>query len=840
VDRSLPALIHPRQTGGTRRPAGPLSLQLAGVWLLGDEGSATGHRGAAAPRWPSRDEPVGLAPGVRLLGPYASSGLHGEHFLAERGDGQVVHLSRLLHLVVSEVDGRRSGTEVADRVSARFGRQLTPDGVEYLVEHKLGPAGLIAPVGAVAPPPTAQPLLALRLRRTLLPARPTGWVADLLAPLYHPPVVAVLLGSFVAVEIAVFRSGRVLPALGQVLVMTGALVAVLGLLLLSGLFHECGHAAACAYSGARPGKIGVGLYLVVPAFYTDVTAAYQLNRTGRLRTDLGGLYFNTIVVLGLAVSYLVVPTPALLVAILLVNLEMLQQLLPIVRLDGYFILSDLIGIPDLFGRIGPVLSSLLPGRPTHPRAAQLRPHARAVLTGWVLVVVPLLVGGLVVATVRLPVLVQTSWHAVEANWASLQASRHAGNAAGVLLAGVAVVLLVLPMVGLMLLYENLARTGVRSARGLIRRHHQGRSAVQPDDAPLAAPVPVDPDVPLTAAAFTEAELVGARGGDPPAGGWRRAAWKVSGGRWDPGPSEAQRREAELLDRIRVPVRGCRRIVVLSRKGGAGKTTTALMLGHTFATYRGDRVVALDANPDAGSLAYRVRRESAATATTLLSDDSMTARYCDIRAYTSQSMESRLEVLASDDDPRISRALGEQAYRRILGLLDRHYQLVVVDTGTGILDSSVQGLISEADQIVLVMPPALDGVRVAAATLDWLDEHGCSALVRRGVAVINAVRDERVIRLDRVEDHFGRRCAGVVRVPWDPTLQAGGHTKLGELRPATRQAYLRLAALAADDFGRPGPRPRTLPAVGAAARINGHRPIDPTPASTRPSQDGADV
>jgi putative peptide zinc metalloprotease protein len=782
---------------------------------------------------------VGLAPGVRLLGPYASSGLRGQHFLAERADGQVVHLSRLLHLVVSEVDGRRSGTEVAERVSARYGRQLTADGVDYLVEHKLGPAGLIAPVGSTAPPPTAQPLLALRLRRTLLPARPTGWVADLLAPLYYPLVVAILLGAFTAVEIAVSRSGRILPALHEVLVRPGALVAVLGLLLLSGLFHECGHAAACAYSGARPGKIGVGLYLVLPAFYTDVTSAYRLDRTGRLRTDLGGLYFNAIVVLGLAVSYLAVPEPALLVAIALVNLEMLQQLLPIVRLDGYFILSDLIGIPDLFGRIGPVLSSLLPGRPTHPRAAQLRPYARAVVTGWVLIVVPLLVGGLVVVTVRLPVLVRTSWGAIEANWTSVQFARHAGSPTGVLLAGIAIVLLVLPMVGLVLLYENLARTGVRTARGLVR-HHQGRSAVAPDDAPLAEAVPADPDAPLTAAAFTEAEMVGSRYTDPPAGGWRRAAWKVSGGRWDPGPSEAQRREAELLDRIRVPVRGCRRIVVLSRKGGAGKTTTALMLGHTFATYRGDRVVALDANPDAGSLAYRVRRESAATATTLLSDDSMTARYCDIRSYTSQSMETRLEVLASDDDPRISRALGEDAYRRILGLLDRHYQLVVVDTGTGILDSSVQGLISEADQIVLVMPPALDGVRVAAATLDWLDEHGCSALVRRGVAVVNAVRDERVIRLDRVEDHFARRCAGVVRVPWDPTLQAGGHTKLGELRSATRQAYLQLAGLVADDFGRPGPRPRTLPAVADSERVNGHRPIDPTPANTRPSQDGADV
>ena len=799
----------------------------------------TGRRGAPAPRWPTHDEPIGLAPGVRLLGPYASSGLRGQHFLAERADGQVVHLSRLLHLVVSEADGRRSGAEVAERVSARYGRQLTPDGVDYLVENKLGPAGLIAPVGATAPPRTAEPLLALRLRRTLLPARPTGWVADLLAPLYHPLVVAILLGAFAAVEVAVFHSGRILPALHQVLVMPGALVAVLGLLLLSGLFHECGHAAACAYSGSRPGKIGVGIYLVMPAFYTDVTSAYQLDRTGRLRTDLGGLYFNSIVVLGLAASYAAVPAPALLVAILLVNLEMLQQLLPIVRLDGYFILSDLIGVPDLFGRIGPVLSGLLPGRPTHARAAQLRPYARAVLTGWVLIVVPLLVGGLVLATVRLPTLLETTWHAIDADWASLQSARRAGSASGVLLAAIAIVVLALPMVGLVLLYENLARTGLRSARGLVSRHHQGRPAVPPDDAPLAEVAPTDPDAPLTAAAFTEAEMVRGHGTDPPAGGWRRAAWKVSGGRWDPGPSEAERREAEQLDRIRLPVRGCRRIVVLSRKGGAGKTTTALMLGHTFASYRGDRVVALDANPDAGSLAYRVRRESAATATTLLADDSMTARYCDIRSYTSQAMETRLEVLASDDDPRISRALGEDAYRRILGLLDRHYQLVVIDTGTGILDSSVQGLVSEADQIVLVMPPALDGVRVAAATLDWLDEHGCSALVRRGIAVVNAVRDERVIRLDKVEDHFSRRCAGVVRVPWDPTLQAGGHTRLGELRPATRQAYQQLAALVADDFGRPGPRPRTLPAVGGAAGLNGHRHADPAGFS-RPSQEGADV
>jgi putative peptide zinc metalloprotease protein len=736
------------------------------------------------------------------------------------------------------MDGHRSGPDVAERVSAEYGRQLTADGLGYLVEHKLGPAGLVAPAGAEGPPPPTQaPLLSLRLRRTLLPAGATGRVADLFSPLYFPPVVGAVLASFAVVDVTVLRSGKVLPALQHVLSTPAALVSVLGLLLLSAVFHECGHAAACARSGARPGGIGVGLYLVMPAFYTDVTSAYRLGRGGRLCTDLGGLYFNAIAVLGLAAGYAATSEPALLVAIALVNLEMLQQLLPIVRLDGYFILSDLIGVPDLFGRIGPVLSSLVPGRPTHPRAAQLRPYARAVVTGWVVVVVPLLIGSLVLITVRLPALLRTTGNAITADWASLQGAWRTGSPSGVLLAATAILLLALPMLGLFLLYENLARRGLRAAVHLGRRQIRGaamKPADPPPEGPVAEAAPSDPGVPLTAAAFTEAEMVASGGADPPAGGWRRAVWQVSGGRWDPGPSEAERRERELIDRIRAPVAGCRRIVVLSRKGGAGKTTTALMLGHSFATHRGDRVVALDANPDAGSLAYRVRRESAASATTLLADDSMTGRYCDIRGYTSQSIDTRLEVIASDDDPRISRALGEEAYRRILGLLDRHYQLIVVDTGTGILDSSVQGLIAEADQIVLVMPPALDGVRVAAATLDWLDEHGCSALVRRGVAVVNGIRDERAVRLDRVEDHFSRRCAGVVRVPWDPTLQAGGHSRLGDLRPATQRAYLQLAALVAGDFDRAGARPRALLTSELSDGLpirNGHPIL---------SQDGADV
>ena len=168
------------------------------------------------------------------------------------------------------------------------------------------------------------------------------------------------------------------------------LLLVIGLGLLSMLFHECGHAAACRYGGARPGVIGVGFYVMYPALYTNVTDSYRLGRAGRVRTDLGGVYFNGIFALALVATYLAIGYPALLVAVMLVHLEILQQLLPTLRLDGYFIVADLVGVPDLFGRITPILRSMIPGRRLDPRVRNLKRSARVAVTVWVLLAVPFL------------------------------------------------------------------------------------------------------------------------------------------------------------------------------------------------------------------------------------------------------------------------------------------------------------------------------------------------------------------------------------------------------------------------------------------------------------------
>jgi len=301
----------------------------------------------------------------------------------------------------------------------------------------------------------------------------------------------------------------------------------------------------------------------------------------------------------------------------------------------------------------------------------------------------------------------------------------------------------------------------------------------------------------TAADFT-AERYLRRESVPPRDGWRRFIYWLTGGRINFGPGPAERAEHQLIARAKGRVAGCRSIAVISRKGGVGKTTTTLMLGHTFASLRGDRVVALDGNPDAGSLGYRVKRETAATVTNLLADEQEIIRYADIRAYTNQA-STRLEVVASDDDPRITTALGEEDYRRAIALLERHYNLILMDTGTGVLESATKGILQLADQIVVVMSPSLDSARTAASTLDWLNENGHADLVRNAVAVINAVREEGLVEVGKIADHFQERCRAVVQVPWDPHLSAGAVTQVGRLRPVTRRAYLEVAAAVADGF-----------------------------------------
>lgn len=288
--------------------------------------------------------------------------------------------------------------------------------------------------------------------------------------------------------------------------------------------------------------------------------------------------------------------------------------------------------------------------------------------------------------------------------------------------------------------------------------------------------------------------------EEPRSGWRRALYKASFGGINPGISKEQSQRNALVDRVRTPVRGCHKIAVVSLKGGIGKTTTTSCLGLTLAHYRGDRVVALDANPDAGTLAERLTGVTDVSVRTLLDNLDQIHSFTDISQY--MSLAGRLQVLASDQDAEISDAFDADQYNQVTDLLARYYNVILTDSGTGMLHSAMRGTLEQANSLVVVGAPSVDGSSRASKTLDWLIAHGYGELVTSSVAVISSVRKRSAaVDMNVLRAHFSARCREVVEIPYDPHLAIGGRIDMAQIRPETETAYIELAAAVADGFRR---------------------------------------
>jgi putative peptide zinc metalloprotease protein len=183
----------------------------------------------------------------------------------------------------------------------------------------------------------------------------------------------------------------------------------------------------------------------MPALYTDVTDSYRLDRAGRVRTDLGGVYHNVIAVLVCAGIYAATRFEALLVLALLGQLEIIQQFIPFVRLDGYWVISDLVGVPDLFGRIKPIMLAVLPWRRNDRRVAELKRRTRVVVTTWVCITVPVLAVNLFLVGRAAPHLTAVAAASVRAQARVLDAAVRTRRFVAGALAGAQLVLVALPV-----------------------------------------------------------------------------------------------------------------------------------------------------------------------------------------------------------------------------------------------------------------------------------------------------------------------------------------------------------------------------------------------------------
>ena len=413
-----------------------------------------GAAGAA----PRLVDPPRLADGTELMGEFRDSGDSQPPSLVRRPDGQVIQMSKLLYLTAAALDGHRDDTSIAEQVSAGLGKTLTAGQARYLITQKLAPLGVLAVTGAPATAPTANQLLTLKARGTLLPDRAAAAAGTLLRPLFRPPVIAAVIAVTAALDYWIFAVHGLGAGLAQVLRDPVSLLAIFALFIASAAFHELGHAAGCRYGGARPGRIGAGIYLIWPSFFTNVTDSYRLSRAGRLRTDLGGLYFNLISILALAGLYAATGNEILLLAIAVIHLEMLEQLLPFARFDGYWILSDLIGVPDLFARIPPIVKNAVTrGRHPDPRITGMRRTARVAVTTWVLIVIPVLAATLGYMLLRLPAMDRALWHATVTQGHAAGAAVTGGHYAAAAVAAISVALTAVTGAGSIYLLAAVAR-----------------------------------------------------------------------------------------------------------------------------------------------------------------------------------------------------------------------------------------------------------------------------------------------------------------------------------------------------------------------------------------------
>jgi putative peptide zinc metalloprotease protein len=206
--------------------------------------------------------------------------------------------------------------------------------------------------------------------------------------------------------------------------------------------------------------MGFGVYLVWPAFYTDVTDTYRLGRGGRVRTDLGGLYFNAIVAVVITGLWWWLHYDALLLVVATQILQMLRQLAPMVRFDGYHLLADITGVPDLYSRIKPTLLGLLPWRWGDPHARMLKPWARILVTVWVMVVVPLLLCTLATAILALPRLMGTAWAAVGKQQDVLSTAWSDGDMVQATARVLAIIAILIPVAGVTYMLVRIVRRTV--------------------------------------------------------------------------------------------------------------------------------------------------------------------------------------------------------------------------------------------------------------------------------------------------------------------------------------------------------------------------------------------
>ncbi len=410
-----------------------------------------------------------LAPKVQLVGELKESGFKDRQWLIQR-DGQFIQLAELLYRVAEQADGEHTLEEIAASVTEATEWLVSPDNVRQIVQTKLIPMRLVATVdGSVAPrvgganEDRQRSPLAVNMRMKMISPHIIDPTTRVFQFFYAPPVLVPILVIAAIAHGWLYLVHGLSRSIRDSFYTPGLLLIILVIMLLASVFHEFGHASALRYGGGKVRGMGVGIYLVYPAFYTDVTDSYRLGRWARVRTDLGGFYFSLIFALGVIAFYLVSRQEFLLLIVMLVDLDIIFQIMPFVRFDGYWALADLTGIPDFFSQIGPFLRSVLPLPAWNgSKLPNLKPWVKVVFVSYIIVTISALTFLLFLTVIYIPTTLMITWYALLAQNTAFTSALSNRNVLGMVSSVVQELILSLPLWSTVYLFYILGRGPLRA------------------------------------------------------------------------------------------------------------------------------------------------------------------------------------------------------------------------------------------------------------------------------------------------------------------------------------------------------------------------------------------
>lgn len=286
---------------------------------------------------------------------------------------------------------------------------------------------------------------------------------------------------------------------------------------------------------------------------------------------------------------------------------------------------------------------------------------------------------------------------------------------------------------------------------------------------------------------------------PATEGWRGSTNRVLRTKLRPGSHEREMRE--VRSRIQQGLDGSKTVMIANIKGGGTKTTNTFMAGAAIGRVRGGNVLSWDNNENAGNLVTRGQRaphgrtaielyDQLAQLTTLENVDKLTH-------YMHPQGDNRFDVLASQDVAGTKQVIDADAFRSMHSILRTFYSMVLVDTGNATNATTWQATAEAADVIVLTMQNTEDSANGAAQTLDAIRKHVGDEKVSNAVAVITQTAHPSKERAERIHETIGSKIRAVLEVPFDQALKEGEGIVWESLTPATREAYMHVAASIVD-------------------------------------------